>query len=187
MDYAVKNAEQLAIAVKQGYSDAFTPLMEEFLPKLSRYVGRFIKDKDELDDIIQNIFVKAYTNIMSYDEDQRFSPWIYRIAHNESLNYIKKKKSIPFSFFEPDALVPYFKTEETGTKEFDAIITKKELDKMLESLSFKSKEIIHLYYYEELSYKEISKVLEIPVTTVGVRINRAKKDLEKMVVNNKKI
>ena len=161
--------------VKQGNNEAFGVLMERYESRLSRYLSRFLADKDAITDVLQDTLVKAYVNIQSFDEDYTFSSWIYRIAHNEAVNVIKKKKSTPFSWFDPEALVPYFAQHDATEKEIDREFLKKELDSVLDTLPSQYKEILILFYYEELSYKEIALVLKIPISSVGVRINRAKK------------
>lgn len=161
--------------VKQGNSEAFGELMERYEAKLTRYLGRFLQDNDAITDVLQDVLIKAYVNIQSFDEDYTFSSWIYRIAHNEALNIIKKKKSTPFSWFEPDALVPYFAQHDKIEETLDHQVLKKELEKVLSKLSPMYREILILSFYEDLTYKEIALVLKIPITSVGVRINRAKK------------
>jgi RNA polymerase sigma-70 factor (ECF subfamily) len=129
------------------------------------------------------VFIKAYINIHRFDAGQRFSLWIYRIAHNEMVNHVKKKKSLPFSWFEPDVLVPFLQssTEETTLLESDRAYEKERIEKILDKIPITHREILTLYFYEELSYKEISDVLHIPVATVGVRLTRAKKQVEQLL------
>ncbi len=161
--------------VKTGETEAFGELMERYEHRLSRYLSRFLADKDMIADVLQDTLVKAYVNIQSFDEAYTFSSWIYRIAHNEAVNMIKRKKATPFSWFEPEALVPYFAHHDRTEKEVDQEFLKKELEKVLATLPPHYREILILSYYEELSYKEIALILRIPVASVGVRINRAKK------------
>lgn len=161
--------------VKQGNADAFGELMERYEAKLTRYLGRFLADEDALADVLQDTLIKAYVNIQSFDENYPFSSWIYRIAHNEAVNAIKKKKSVPFSWFDPETLVPYFVHNDATEKDIDTATLKKDLEKVLDKLPSAYKEILILYFYEELSYKEIALILHISVSSVGVRINRAKK------------
>src|SRR5258708_4917322 len=84
--------EQLASRVQKGDPESFRVLMVRYEPKMTRYAKRFLFASDEAKDLLQEIFIKAYVNIRSFDIDRRFSPWIYRIAHNEFVNALKKKK-----------------------------------------------------------------------------------------------
>jgi RNA polymerase sigma-70 factor, ECF subfamily len=161
--------------VKEGNAEVFGELMARCEGKLTRYLGRFLYDETAITDVLADVLVKAYVNIQSFDEKYPFSAWIYRIAHNEAVNVIKKKKSTPFSWFDPEALVPYFAYSDKAEEKADAQMLKKHLEGVLEKLTPAYREILVLYFYEDLSYKEIALVLKIPISSVGVRINRAKK------------
>lgn len=167
--------------VKQGDAEAFGELMNRYEAKLTRYLGRFLHDDDAVTDVLQDVLVKAYINIQSFDENYTFSSWVYRIAHNEALNVLKKKKSTPFSWFDPEALVPYFAYHDKTEENIDLEVLKKDIEQVLIKLPESYREILVLYFYEELSYKEISLVLKIPISSVGVRINRAKKKAYELV------
>src|SRR3954463_6498094 len=85
--------EQVALAVQAGASNRFGELVERYEAKLLRYARKFLLDPDDAQDIVQDIFIKAYENLQSFDVSRRFSPWIYRIAHNEFVNALKKRES----------------------------------------------------------------------------------------------
>lgn len=167
--------------VQTGDADAFGVLMERYETKLTRYLGRFLQQDDAITDVLQDALIKAYVNIQSFDAAYSFSSWIYRIAHNEAVNAIKKKKSTPFSWFDPEALVPYFAYNDKTEKSIDNDTLKKHIDKVLSELPSMYREVLVLSFYEELSYKEIALVLKIPISSVGVRINRAKKKALELV------
>lgn len=174
----VPSDESIVIQVKDGDTEAFGVLVDRYEAKMKRYLSKFLYDKEDISDLLQLVFIKAYTHIQSFDTGQTFSPWLYRIAHNEALNFIKKKKSIPFSFFDPDILLPHISHDDTPEKEIDKKRTKEMLDKALSEINDSHREILILFFYEELSYKEIAQVLKIPLSSVGIRILRAKKHLE---------
>src|SRR3954470_6961664 len=85
--------EQIALAVQSGRSEKFGELVERYEAKLLRYARKFLLDPEDAQDIVQDIFIKAYENLQSFDATRRFSPWIYRIAHNEFVNALKKRES----------------------------------------------------------------------------------------------
>ncbi len=178
-----KTDEQIAVAVQRGDAESFRILMERYEAKMSRYARRFLFQGDDVKDLVQEIFIKAYVNIKSFDADRRFSPWIYRIAHNEFVNAVKKKQKERenVSVFDFDILFPHLIAKETA----DGGMSHQELKTMLESsldkLSPKYKEPLILYYFEEMDYKAIADILRIPVSTVGVRLQRGKAMLKKMV------
>src|ERR1700727_2292342 len=84
--------EEIAVLVQNGDAEAFRVIMERYEPKMTRYAKRFLFGADDAKDLLQEVFIKTYVNIKSFDPERRFSPWIYRIAHNEFVNALKKKK-----------------------------------------------------------------------------------------------
>ncbi|KND50328.1 MAG: RNA polymerase sigma-70 factor, ECF subfamily [Parcubacteria bacterium C7867-003] len=139
---------------------------------------KFLVDNDNIEDVVQDVFIKAYTNIKSFDTTQRFSPWIYRIAHNTYINAIKKNSINPLYLFDFDTLLSHTVVEDPIEKEREQEEIKRFVDKGLSSIEAKYREILVLYYIEDLSYKEIADILHIPISTVGVRIMRAKSVLK---------
>ena len=169
--------EQLASQVQKGDTQAFGVLVERYQAKMLRYARKFLL-ADSSEDAVQEVFIKVYQNINSFDTGQRFSPWIYRIAHNEFINHLKKSGREQLSFFDPDTFFPHPIAKETAEGATERNEAKKTVIAGLDKLDIKYREALVLFYLEELSYKEISDVLKIPVATVGVRIKRAKEALK---------
>lgn len=175
--------EHIAQLIQGGDAEQFGELVERYQGKLMRYARKFLSDTDDAQDIVQDVFVKAYENIQSFDASRRFSPWIYRIAHNEFVNALKKRASRRTVFtFDMDTLLPNLRAAETA----DSATLEKDLRRMLEThldtLDTKYREPLILYYLEEMDYQEISDILQIPVSTVGVRLARARAQLQKIAV-----
>lgn len=188
-DVTALSDEQLARLVQDGDTDKFGVLMERYQAKLFRYGRKFLSDSDNIEDVVQDVFIKTYQNINSFDTSQRFSPWIYRIAHNTYINAIKKSSIGPLYLFDFDTLVSHTVVEDPIVREKEQKEMKEIVDKGLALIEPKYREILVLYYIEDLSYKEISDILHIPIGTVGVRIMRAKEILrsamEKEQISNK--
>lgn len=177
--------EMIARAVQGGDSERFGELIERYQGKLLRYARKFILDPDDAEDIVQDVFVKAYQNINSFDAARRFSPWIYRIAHNEFVNEIKcryARRIVPVLDF--DAMFPHLLAPDTA----DSVAVERDLrialDAHLAELDPKYREPLILYYLEEMSYAEISDIMQIPVSTVGVRLARARALLQKAAADD---
>ena len=192
MEFAVVNSrvlmhdktdEQIAAEVQRGDRESYRVLMERYEPKMSRYARRFLFQGDDIKDLVQDIFIKAYVNIRSFDATRRFSPWLYRIAHNEFVNAVKKKQKERenVTIFDFDVLFPHLIAKETADGGISHQELKEMLDTSLDKLSPKYKEPLVLYYFEEMDYKAIADILRIPVSTVGVRLQRGKAMLKKMV------
>jgi len=174
------NDETLARAAQGGDTEAFGALVERYQAKMMRYARRFMRTPEDAEDAVQEVFLKAFENLQSFDSERRFSPWIYRIAHNTFINALKKKGKDPLPFFDPDTLFPHPIAAERPDREHDARELKEAFEKEFERLPATYREPLYLYYYEALSYKEIADVLKIPLSTVGVRIMRGKESLLKM-------
>ena len=175
-----KKDEEIALLVQSGQVELFSLLVKRYEEKIQRYARKVLSSNDDIQDIVQDIFIKAYVNIQSFDATRRFSPWIYRIAHNEIVNLFKRNKLRNFlPLLEPDVLLPKsFKGPDEMNKRVETQEMKKMIDLYLEKLENKYKEPIVLYYIEELSYQEISEILHLPVATVGTRIRRGREMLK---------
>lgn len=173
--------EQLAVLVQRGDKEKFGILMGRYEQKLSRYGKKFLFSQNNVEDLVQEVFIKAYQNIQSFDPSQKFSPWVYRIGHNLFINELKKKMRNPLYFFDFDSFIPHPVYEDPAADEHDAKEVALLLKKGLKQLPPHYREIIILYYLEGLSYKEIADVLRIPPGTVGIRIKRAKDRLKKIL------
>jgi len=172
--------ESIASRVQGGDFEAFAELVERYESKLMRYARKFLRDPDDAKDIVQEVFIKAYENIQSFDAARRFSPWIYRIAHNEFVNAIKKRARGPILGIDLDVVFPYLTAGETADDTALERDTKEMLEKFLDELDPKYREPLILYYLEGLSYKDMADILHIPMSTVGVRLARGKSQLQKI-------
>ena len=177
--------EQIASRVQQGDSEAFGLLVERYGRKIARYAKKFLFGYEDAEDLVQHVFVKAYVNIRSFDAGRKFSSWIYRIAHNEFINAIKRKRREPVPFFDPDALFPHPLSSGGPEEDADAEELRSLLDRHIVMLDPKYREPLVLYYFEQMDYREIADVLRIPVSTVGVRLLRGREALRKRL-NDKK-
>jgi len=180
-----KTDEEIASLVKAGSVEIFSVLVDRYEGKMTRYARKFLSDKEDIEDVVQRVFLKCFENIKSFDEKRKFSPWIYRIAHNELVNVLKVRHKKTLPLFDLDTFLPsaFLIKNDNIEERIDAQAVKQMVEKCLETLEFKYKEPVALYYLEGLSYKEISDVMRIPISTVGVRIKRAKKNMKSFCNN----
>ncbi len=178
MEAISSSDEDIVREVQTGTTDAFGVLVERYEDKMKRYARRFLFGYEEAEDLVQEVFLKAYTNIYSFDSTRKFSSWLYRIAHNEFINAIKKKGREPVPFFDPDSLFPH----PIASEQTDGEITKKETTEQLEScldkIDAKYREILVLFYFEDMNYQQIADILQLPVATVGVRLKRGREKMK---------
>jgi RNA polymerase sigma-70 factor (ECF subfamily) len=171
--------ESLATRTQDGDREAFGLLVERYEEKLSRYGRKFIRVDEDIEDVVQEVFIKAYRNIRSFNTSQRFSPWIYRIAHNAFVNELRRKSRNPFFAMDFDSLISHPQSPDTAELPAQNREMKELVEKGLGALPANYREVLLLFYEEELSYKEIADVLQVPIGTVGVRVKRAKEALAK--------
>jgi RNA polymerase sigma-70 factor, ECF subfamily len=167
--------EELVEIVRSQDKDLYAEIVSRYEHKLSRYAESILSDKSKAVDVVQDAFIKAYVNLNGFNAKKSFSSWIYRILHNEALNAAKKhhrETKLPEGFDAPD---PNLFEQELKDKETAARVRK-----CLDRLPLKYAEPVALYYLEDKSYEEISDILRLPVGTVGVRINRAKKAMRQI-------
>jgi len=176
--YLSSSDEQLSELVKQNDERAFAVLIDRYEAKLLRYGRKFLSDRDDIEDMVQTVFIKTYQNIRDFDSTRRFSPWIYRIAHNVFVNALRDKARSPIVSLDLDLLVHHPIDEESMKAETREEI-KNEIGAGLQKLPSAYREIVTFYYFEELEYQAISDILRIPVGTVGVRLRRARHMLRK--------
>ncbi len=176
--------EYIIKKIQNGDKDLYAVIIDRYNDKISRHVSRMLGAGDDATYIVQDVFIKTYINIQSFDTERKFNSWIYRIAHNECINFYKKKKPIYMSMFEFDTILPHYSNIKDPVTLSMEKEDKEKIAKVLSELDVKYREVIVLYYFEDLDYKEISLALSIPVSTVGVRILRARKILEKLLKNN---
>ncbi len=181
--------EKLAVHTLTSQS-AYSHIIERYERKLERYIRRTIlSTQEDVEDILQETFIKAYVNLADFDESLKFSSWIYKIARNECINFYRKNsrqpKTVPGILENEDGVVyERFVQESTQEAEVQANITAEAVQKALLKINPKYREVIVLRYFEDKDYKEISDILKIPMGTVGTLLTRGKKQFAKSFGSN---
>ncbi|MFN4110729.1 MAG: RNA polymerase sigma factor [Ignavibacteria bacterium] len=172
-------------AAINGDQDAFAWLMKKYKGPLNNLIFKMISEKSEIEDLVQEVFIKAFNSLKNYNQEYAFSTWIYRIAINNTIDYLRKKKLDTFSIDSDDddeEDKPRFEIPDT-TYSADANIILEQrqqiINDAIESLPEKYRKIIELRHKEELSYEEISEILNLPIGTVKAHLFRARELLNK--------
>ncbi|MES2224549.1 MAG: RNA polymerase sigma factor [Patescibacteria group bacterium] len=177
--------EMLVIEAKKDQQH-FAVLVDRYVPKLTHYIRRrSAATPHDIDDLLQNIFIKVWRNINEYDTSLLFSSWIYRIAHNEMIDWYRREKRRSTLSLDDEAqnIVSKLFAEEDLVAQFSSQEQRAQIKEALGTLDDKYKEILLLRFFEDKSYEEIGDILRIPPGTVAVRINRAKKQLQKSLTD----
>ena len=169
-----KTDEEIALSVQHGRTQEFGVLVERYEEKMKRYARKFLFGYHDAEDLVQDVFLKAYTNIQGLDTRRPFSPWLYRIAHNEFISAIRKRGKEPLPFFDADAIFPHPVAPDNQVKELADKQTAEILNRCLDKLDPKYREPLVLFYFEDMDYDTIAEVMHLPRATVGVRLNRGK-------------
>jgi RNA polymerase sigma-70 factor (ECF subfamily) len=169
-----KTDEEL-VALALASKEIFLCLLRRYEDKLLRYVRRLSgASPQDAEDIVQDTFLKAYLNLNGFDRRLKFSSWIYRIAHNETVSHFRRLKARPqVSDLEDDAwqnLASGFNLK----SQVESSEIKHDLRRVLAALDEKYRDVLVLKYLEGLDYTEMSDVLRKPVGTIGTLLNRAK-------------
>lgn len=172
--------EQVVQLVIKEDQDLYEILVRRYDKKLLKYIQHYVQEEDKALDVVQETFIKAFINLNGFNQKLKFSSWIYRIAHNEAINYIKKYEREISS--DKNDWVKNIKDHYIDLEgDFRRQETKEKIREALKKLSLKYQEVLWLYFFEEKSYEEISDILRISVGTVGTQINRGKRLLGEII------
>lgn len=161
---------------------AFNLLVREYQKRLYWHIRKILIDHDDTDDVLQNVFIKVWRNLDNFKEESQLYTWLYRIATNESLTFLTRKKKragVPFdevSSFLADNLESdaYFKGDAIQAKLQKAILT----------LPDKQRIVFNLKYFDEMKYEEMSKVLDTSVGALKASYHHAVKKIEEYLEKN---
>ena len=174
-----KTDEQIVVLTLKN-QDYYLCLMKRYETKLLNYILKISNiNREDAEDILQEVFVKAYQNLNDFDLNFKFSNWIYSIAHNTTISVFRKKKVRPqtISWEDKDLdniLRSTLDVEDASLKK----LTYKHILKIINQLPLKYKDVLILKFEEGKDYREISDILHKPMGTIATLINRAKKSLK---------
>lgn len=167
--------EKLIIDYLKGKEKSLEILIKRYLRPIYGFVYRYVHNKQEAEDITQEVFIKMWRNLKTFDKSKNFRRWIFAVAKNTAFDFLKKKKAVQFSDLEKkeNALVENFSGQ---TLSPDELLEKKDMMRkfmaIISGLLPKYREVLLLRHSEDLSFREISKRLNEPLNTVKSRYRR---------------
>ncbi len=183
--------KQLVARVKKGDKRAFDLLVLKYQYKVQAIVSRYINDREEVNDIVQEAFIKAYRAIGNFRGESQFYTWLYRIAVNTAKNYLVSRSRRPPAS-DIDAEEAEYFTGSDRLKDVDTpenIVYRDELEAVvneaIKNLPEDLRSAVTLREFEGLSYEDIAAIMECPVGTVRSRIFRARESIDQQVKNLK--
>lgn len=138
---------------------AFARMVSVYSEPIYWQIRRIVLSHDDANDLLQNTFIKAWTNLESFRGDSKISTWLYRIAINEALNFVQKQKN-HFSLDEDSSVVGFLMSDEF----FDGDELQAQLQEVIARLPEKQRLVFQMKYFQDMKYEEISEILG---TTVG--------------------
>ncbi len=175
--------EELIARFQEGDEQAYVELVNRFRNRLMSFIYRYVNDMEQAEDIVQDALLKLYTHKHYYKNIAKFSTWIYTIAANLAKTELRKKKSRKVTYLsqmgpeERDYELPAVEpdTDELAQSEY----IEKKIQAAIQKLPLHFRTVTILRDIQELSYEEISKIVDVPLGTVKSRINRARIQLQK--------
>ena len=168
------------VKAKGGSQKAFEKLVVKYQKRIYFTVRKMVLDHSNSDDIVQDTFIKAYTNLHQFDERFPFFPWLYRIAINTTLNHQAKasRRREVFSIEREEGYKQFKRSDENPLKEIIQKELKGRVAKAMELLPFDQRTVFILRTSDGLSYQEIGEQLNISIGTVMSRLSRAREKLK---------
>jgi RNA polymerase sigma-70 factor (ECF subfamily) len=174
----MKNNERIddriyVIQAQLGDDDAFMKLVDHYSGRVLYYIRRLLENADRSDDVLQEVWLRAYKKINTLRDASAFPVWLFRIARNRAIQLLRDESRYVFvERHDESALID----DNRESWFFDDI---NKLHSVLKTLSPEQKEVIILRFFEEMNYQEISDIMMCSVGTVRSRIHYAKRELRK--------
>lgn len=175
-------------AVQQNDEQAYARLMQRYKRPVYHMILKMVRNVDDAEDLTIESFAKAFKSLHKFKKDFTFSTWLFRIATNNTIDFIRRKKlntlsiSSAYTDSEGEAVSIEVEDENLNPQERAIKMQKEELMQIfVDKLPPKYQKLVRLRYFDELSYEEIAQELEAPLGTVKAQLHRARELLYEMM------
>ncbi len=173
----INDDQKLIDAINKGDTKAYTQLVNRYKDLVYTLAIRMVRNREEAEEVAQDTFIKVFKSLDKFKGDSKFSTWIYKVTYNTCLDRIKKNKKhlndVPIDEFTFNKLETIDNALDNLIKEEKNRLIKNCINKLPED----SSALLTLFYFEDLSLEEISKIINIEANTVKVKLFRARKKL----------
>lgn len=190
---AVYDYKLVSMAVNHGDQKAYAELMARYKDSIYFMLLKMVNNRDDADDLTIEAFGKAFKNLHQYTPDYAFSTWLFKIATNNCIDFIRRKRKMTFSIdkgFENDEGQETTMELKSGTLDPEEHMIKKQkavlMRDIVEKLKPRYKRLVELRYFQERSYEEIATELQLPLGTVKAQLFRAREFLFQILKNSQK-
>ena len=174
--------EQLMLLFQGGNENAYIELVNRYKDKLINFIFNYLGDIESSEDVVQETMIKLYQKKHYYKEIAKFSTWLYTIAKNLANTELRKRKqrktTLLSQFSKDDKMYDLPSNDNEVGQEIQTEIVSKIIREAVDQLSEKFKTVITLRDIQQLSYEDISEIIDVPIGTVKSRINRARLQLQ---------
>ena len=171
------NDQILINQIVEGDTNSFAILVDRYKDLVFTLALRMLKNREEAEEVAQDTFIKAYKSLDRFKGDSKFSTWIYRVAYNSCLDRIKKNKkhlnNVEINEFTEHQVVSI----DNALDNMEAAEQKEAIQKCIDKLSSEDSFLLTLYYFDDLSLDEISKIVGITSNSIKVKLFRCRKKL----------
>lgn len=171
----------LKFSVQKTQNEAFNLLLNKYQQKIYWHIRRLVIDHDDADDLVQETFVKVWKNLANFRSESQLYTWIYRIATNESITFLNKKKLK--NNISLDDINTELADSLTSSSYFDGDKAQRKLQEAILTLPDKQRIIFNMKYFDDMKYDEISEVLGTSVGALKASFHIAVKKIESILLN----
>lgn len=179
------NDKKLVEKILAGDDTAFEQLVKIYLKPIYNFLYRLTGDSSTLDDLTQETFIKVWKNLSRFDQSKKFRTWIFTIGRNTAYDFLKKKKSIPFTFFEDgegnNRMNEIADEKILASEVLEKADAVKDIEKSLKKIPRRYRVILIMRYKDDFSLGEIAEILGKPYNTVKSQHQRALRCLKKVI------
>ncbi|MBI3949738.1 MAG: sigma-70 family RNA polymerase sigma factor [Acidobacteria bacterium] len=181
------DGELIARAIR-GEAESFEQIVHRFNRPVTKFIYRMVGDYETALDLTQEVFLKVYTALDRYDERYRFSTWLFKIASNHTIDYLRKQNGDTFSLDEPNSESEgslFEAVSDEPSPERQAILNQRRavIESIIAHLPLSYRQVIVLRHVAELEYEQIAEVSGLPLGTVKNRLFRAREAIRKKLIN----
>ena len=191
-DKALQDFQLIDQAVNENDEQAFAMLMERYRKPVYHMILKMVRNVDDAEDLTIEAFTKAFRNLYKFKKDYTFSTWLFRIATNNSIDFIRKKKldtmSLDTSYQDESGASMTIDVKDKNLNPQEEAIKAQKIEYIqlfVTKLPAKYQRLVRLRYFNELSYEEIARELDAPLGTVKAQLHRARELLYDLIRNKK--
>ncbi|MEM6524631.1 MAG: sigma-70 family RNA polymerase sigma factor [Bacteroidota bacterium] len=191
-DKALEDFKLIDQAVKEDDEQAFAMLMDRYKRPVYHMVLKMVRNVDDAEDLTIEAFAKAFKNLARFKKDYTFSTWLFRIATNNAIDFIRKKRletmSLDTSYTDDSGEAVQIDVEDRNLNPQEEAIKSQKIELIqlfVTKLPAKYQRLVKLRYFDELSYEEIAQELDAPLGTVKAQLHRARELMYDLVKNKK--